>query len=146
MPQRPRSFANEICIADQTSADFLVNFAQVTPNNTYLPLEHFYSNAKTRSRRAAYSFPITHENNCTNPNTSPTKTYDSYTWPDSVAPSKNVTPMPLTYHAGWVRLPKVKKAVPVSDRVLRSQVANKFVAKHKFRVLTVTPLNGLDFD
>ena len=139
MPQRPRSFANEICIADQTSADFLVNFAQVTPNNTYLPLEHFYSNAKTRSRRAAYSFPITHENNCTNPNTSPTKTYDSYTWPDSVAPSTNVTPVPLTYHAGW--LPKVKKAVPVSDRVLRSHVA-----KHTFRGLTVTPLNGLDFD
>jgi len=75
----------------------------------------------------------------TNPNTSPTKTYDSYTWPDSVAPSTNVTPMPLTYHAGW--LPKVKKAVPVSDRVLRSHVA-----KHTFRGLTVTPLNGLDFD
>ena len=46
----------------------------------------------------------------------------------------------LTYHAGWVRLPKVKKAVPVSDRVLRSHVAKK-----KFRGLTVTPLNGLDF-
>ena len=75
----------------------------------------------------------------TNPNTSPTKTYDSYTWPDSVAPSTNVTPVPLTYHAGW--FPKVKKAVPVSDRVLRSQVV-----KHKFRGLTVTPLNGLDFD
>ena len=43
------------------------------------------------------------------------------------------------YHAGW--LPKVKKAVPVSDRVLRSHVA-----KHTFRGLTVTPLNGLDFD
>ena len=85
------------------------------------------------------SFPITHQNNCTNPNTSPTKTYDSYTWPDSVAPSTNVTPVPLTYHAGW--LPKVKKAVPVSDRVLRSHVA-----KHTFRGLTVTPLNGLDFD
>ena len=67
-----------------------------------------------------------------------TKTYDSYTWPDSVAPSTNVTPEPLTYHAGW--LPKVKKAVPVSDRVLRSHVAKK-----KFRGLTVTPLNGLDF-
>ena len=77
-----------------------------------------------------YSFPITHENNCTNPNTSPTKTYDSYTWPDSVAPSTNVTPVPLTYHAGW--LPKVKKAVPVSDRVLRSHVANKLVAKLSF--------------
>ena len=75
----------------------------------------------------------------TNPNTSPTKTYDSYTWPDSVAPFTNVTPVPLTYHAGW--LPKVKKAVPVSDRVLRSHVA-----KHTFRGLTVTPLNGLDFD
>ena len=49
------------------------------------------------------------------------------------------TPVPLTYHAGW--LPKVKKAVPVSDRVLRSHVA-----KHTFRGLTVTPLNGLDFD
>jgi len=48
----------------------------------------------------------------------------------------------------WYTLPRVnvKKAVPVSDRVLRSQVANKFVAKHKFRGLTVTPLNGLDFD
>ena len=73
------------------------------------------------------------------PNHSPAKTYDSYTWPDSVAPSTNVTPVPLTYHAGW--LPKVKKAVPVSDRVLRSHVA-----KHTFRGLTVTPLNGLDFD
>ena len=76
----------------------------------------------------------------TDPNHSPAKTYDSYTWPSSVAPSTNVTPMPLTYHAGWVRLPKVKKAVPVSDRVLRSHVAKK-----KFRGLTVTPLNGLDF-
>ena len=45
----------------------------------------------------------------------------------------------FSYHAGW--FPKVKKAVPVSDRVLRSQVV-----KHKFRGLTVTPLNGLDFD
>ena len=71
-------------------------------------------------------------------------TYDSYTLPDSVAPSTNVTPVPLSYHAGW--LPRFKKAVPVSGRVLRSQVANKFVAKHKFRGLTVTPLNGLDFD
>ena len=49
---------------------------------------------------------------------------------DSVAPSTNVTPVPLTYHAGW--LPKVKKAVPVSDRVLRSHVANKLVAKLSF--------------
>ena len=32
---------------------------------------------------------------------------------------------------GW--LPRIKKAVPVSDRVLRSQVANKLVVKHKFR-------------
>ena len=31
---------------------------------------------------------------------------------------------------GW--LPKVKKAVPVSDRVLRSQVANKLVARLDF--------------
>ena len=77
-------------------------------------------------------------------NTSPTKTYDSYTWPDSVAPSTNVTPVPLSYHAGW--LPRIKKAVPVSDRVLRSHVGNKLVAKHKFRGLAVTPLNGLDFD
>ena len=61
-----------------------------------------------------------------------------------MAPSTNVTPVPLSYHAGW--LPRFKKAVPVSGRVLRSQVANKFVAKHKFRGLTVTPLNGLDFD
>ena len=43
-----------------------------------------------------------------------------------MAPSTNATPVPLTYHAGW--LPKVKKAVPVSDRVLCSQVANKLVA------------------
>ena len=47
-----------------------------------------------------------------------------------MAPSTNVTPVPLTYNAGW--LPKVKKAVPVSDRVLRSQVANKLVAKLSF--------------
>ena len=77
-------------------------------------------------------------------NTSPTKTYDSYTWPDSVAPSTNVTPVPLSYHAGW--LPRIEKAVPVSDHVLRSHVGNKLVAKHKFRGLAVTPLNGLDFD
>ena len=56
------------------------------------------------------------------------------------------SPVPLSYHAGWLPRVNVKKAVPVSDRVLRSQVANKFVAKHKFRGLTVTPLNGLDFD
>ena len=47
-----------------------------------------------------------------------------------MAPSTNATPVPLTYHAGW--LPKVKKAVPVSDRVLRSHVANKLVAKLSF--------------
>ena len=90
------------------------------PNYDFLnaTLEHYYKGAKTRSRRAAYAFAITHANNVTDPNHSPAKTYDSYTWPDSVAPSTNVTPMPLTYHAGWVRLPKVKKAVPVSDRVL----------------------------
>ena len=112
------------------------------PNYDFLnaTLEHYYKGPKTRSRRAAYAFAITHANNVTDPNHSPAKTYDSYTWPDSVAPSTNVTPMPLTYHAGWVRLPKVKKAVPVSDRVLRSHVAKK-----KFRGLTVTPLNGLDF-
>ena len=111
------------------------------PNYDFLnaTLEHYYKGAKTRSRRAAYAFAITHANNVTDPNHSPAKTYDSYTWPDSVAPSTNVTPVPLTYHAGW--LPKVKKAVPVSDRVLRSHVA-----KHTFRGLTVTPLNGLDFD
>ena len=120
--------------ANHPNYDFLMNDA----------LEHYYKGAKTRSRRAAYSFAVTHFNNCTNPNHSPAKTYDSYTWPDSVAPSTNVTPVPLTYHAGW--LPRVKKAVPVSDRVLRSQVANKFVAKHKFSGLTVTPMNGLDFD
>ena len=56
-------------------------------------LEHYYKGAKTRSRRAAYSFAITHFNNCTNPNHSPAKTFDSYTWPDSVAPSTNVTPV-----------------------------------------------------
>ena len=47
--------------------------------------------------------PITHQNNCTNPNTSPAKTFGSYTWPDSVAPSStNITPFAtdftLTYH------------------------------------------------
>ena len=52
--------------------------------------------------------------------------------PDSVAPSTNATPVPLTYHAGW--LPKVKKAVPVSDRVLRSHMANKLVAKLSFLI------------
>ena len=106
--------------ANHPNYDFLMNDA----------LEHYYKGAKTRSRRAAYSFAVTHFNNCTNPNHSPAKTYDSYTWPDSVAPSTNVTPVPLTYHAGW--LPRVKKAVPVSDRVLRSQVANKLVARLDF--------------
>ena len=79
------------------------------------------------------SFPITHQNNCTNPNTSPTKTYDSYTWPDSVATSTNFTPVPLTCttQAGSLRL---RRRCPCRTviRVLRSHVANKFVAKLSF--------------
>ena len=88
----PRTRANggqsfdliSIVCACQAQAELLFkiyHFAQVTPNDTYvysapstLPLEHFTLGPKTRSRRVAYSFPITHENNCTNPNTSPTKT------------------------------------------------------------------------
>lgn len=100
-------------------------FAQASPiaknlSNPYAwppgTLEHFYKGPKTRSRRAAYSFPITQASNYTDPNLSPTKTYDSYTWPDSVAPSKEVTPVPLK------KLPRVKKPLPKSDRVLRSHV------------------------
>ena len=71
---------------------------QITPNSPYIfsapsTLEHFYhdfySSAKTRSRRAAYSFPFLSRTrgNCTNPNTSPAQTFDPYTWLDSVAPS-----------------------------------------------------------
>ena len=45
----------------------IYHFAQVTPNDTYVysapsTLEHFTLGPKTRSRRVAYSFPITHEN------------------------------------------------------------------------------------
>ena len=79
----------------------------------------FRSGPWPRQRSAAYSFPITHQKQHHEPsNTSPTKTFDSYTWPDSVAPSPY--------------FPKVEKAVPVSDRVLRSHVANKLVAKLSF--------------
>ena len=57
--------------------------------------------------------------------------------------------MPLSYHARRLA-PSYKKAVPVSDRVLRSQVANKLVVKHKFRGVgshaLSRPMNGLDFD
>ena len=153
----PRTRANggqsfdliSIVCACQAQAELLFkiyHFAQVTPNDTYvysapstLPLEHFTLGPKTRTVAVSPTpFLSRTRTNCTNPNTSPTKTYDSYTWPDSVAPSTHVTPVPLSYHAGW--LPRIKKAVPVSDRVLRSHVGNKF------RGLAVTPLNGLDFD
>ena len=65
-----------------------------------------------------YLLAITHRNNETlaHYTTSPAQTFDSYTWPDSLAPSRNITPIPLP------RLTPVKKrvVVPVSSRVLRS--------------------------
>ena len=80
----------------------------------------------------------------------PTKTYDSYTWPDSVAPSKDVTPVPLTHLpvVNWRSRMDHFLAVPVRPRVgpFPAQVGNKLVAKDKFRGLTVTPLTGLSFD
>ena len=86
--------------------------------NAPLTLEHFYKGPKTRSRRAGYSYAITHRNNETlaHYTTSPAQTFDSYTWSDSLAPSRNITPIPLP------RLTPVKKrvVVPVSSRVLRS--------------------------
>ena len=60
-------------------------------------IEYSYNGAKTRSRRAAYSFHITHEGNeaaILAGNASPAKTFDSYTWPESRAPSRDVTPVP----------------------------------------------------
>ena len=56
--------------------------------------------------------------------------------------------MPLTHLpvVNWRSRMDHFLAVPVSDRVLRSQVGNKLVAKDKFRGLTVTPLTGLSFD
>ena len=50
----------------------------------------------------------------------PTKTYDSYTWPDSVAPSKDVTPVPLTHLpvVNWRSRMDHFLAVPVSGRFL----------------------------
>ena len=50
----------------------------------------------------------------------PTKTYDLYTWPDSVAPSKDVTPVPLTHIlvVNWCSRMDHFLAVPVSGRFL----------------------------
>ena len=84
--------------------------------------EHHYTNEKTRSRRAAYSFPISHDSNVMNYENdggSPGgKIFDSYTWPDSQAPSKNITPVPLPNLRKIIK----KKVVPVSSRILRSQI------------------------
>ena len=65
------------------------------------------------------SFNITHEGNEAEilaGNASPAKTNDSYTWPESRAPSREVTPVPPP------RLRKIRKrmVVPPSSRVLRS--------------------------
>ena len=56
--------------------------------NAPLTLEHFYKGPKTRSRRAGYSYAITHRNNETlaHYTTIPAQTFDSYTrgrtrWP-----------------------------------------------------------------
>ena len=52
--------------------------------------------AKTRSRRAAYSFPITQlHNEQYLSHVSSAKMIDPYTWPDSVAPSRDDSPVPL---------------------------------------------------
>ena len=69
-----------------------------------------YHGTKTRSRRAAYSFNISHQ-----VDGSPVSA-GSYTWPDAFAPSRDVTPVPPP------RLRKIRKrlVVPPSDRVLRS--------------------------
>ena len=89
--------------------------------NAPLTLEHFYKGPKTRSRRAGYSYAITHRNNETlaHYTTSPAQTFDSYTWPDSLAPSRNITPIPLPR-----RLPVKKQAgclsLPGSSRLLSS--------------------------
>ena len=50
-----------------------------------------------------------------------------------MAPSKDVTPVPLTHLPVVSWLPRMDHflAVPVSDRVLHSQVGNKLVAKDK---------------
>ena len=50
------------------------------------------------------------------------KIFDSYTWPDSQAPSKNITPVPLPNLRKIIK----KKVVPVSSHILRSQVKKEF--------------------
>ena len=83
-------------------------------------IEYSYKDAKTRSRRAAYSFHITHEGNeaaILAGNASPAKTFDSYTWPESRAPSRDVTPVPPPR----LRKIRMRKVVPASSRVLRSK-------------------------
>ena len=87
-------------------------------------IEYSYKGAKTRSRRVAYSFNITHEGNEAEilaGNASPAKTNDSYTWPESRPPSRDVTPVPPP------RLRKIRKrkVVAASSRVLRSNAARK---------------------
>ena len=88
-------------------------------------IEYSYKGAKTRSRRVAYSFrDITHEGNEAEilaGNASPAKTNDSYTWPESRPPSRDVTPVPPP------RLRKIRKrkVVAASSRVLRSNAAGK---------------------
>ena len=61
--------------------------------------EHFYHGIKTRSRRVAYASAVTaqpgSEEYQAQNNITPAKTVDSYTWPDSVAPSREVTPVPM---------------------------------------------------
>ena len=71
-----------------------------------------------------YSFNITHEGNEAEilaGNASPAETNDSYTWPESRPPSRDVTPVPPP------RLRKIRKrkVVAASSRVLRSNAAGK---------------------
>ena len=77
-------------------------------------IEVNYHGTKTRSRRAAYSFNITHHAH-QEVDGSP-DTAGSYTWPEAFAPSRDVTPVPPP------RLRKIRKrlVVPPSDRLLRS--------------------------
>ena len=75
--------------------------------------------AKTRSRRAAYSFPITQlHNEQYLSHVSSAKMIDPYTWPDSVAPSRDDSPVPLRPLP--IVYKRVRLAVPASSRILRT--------------------------
>ena len=92
-PSQPLTETSPIQISDSP----IKNHNYATFEDMPLTLEHHYTNARTRSRRANYSFAIDQAHNEQYlSHVSPAKTLDSYTWPDSKPTSRQGSPKRLT--------------------------------------------------